>query len=173
MARVNRIFAQNACNHIVARSSVPQGVFLDDEDYRSYIKLVHKYKLKFGCLIYCYCFMLNHIHMLLESPLGLKAMSSFMHGINQSYAMRFNNKYGKFGHVWQNRYKNFIVLKDSYLLNLINYIEHNPVRANVVTRAEDYPWSSYRGRVLGYNDIILDTMDAGACLKPVSGQACA
>ena len=51
----------------------------------------------------------NHVHLALESPLGLRAMISFMHGLNQSYTMRFNSKYKKVGHLWQNRYKNFIV----------------------------------------------------------------
>ncbi|MBU0605745.1 MAG: hypothetical protein KKH77_05615, partial [Candidatus Omnitrophica bacterium] len=85
----------------------------------------------------------------------------FMHCLNQSYAMSFNAKYEKVGHLWQNRYKNFVVLKDSYLYNLITYIEYNPVRAGIVASPGDYAWSSYRARVLGSTSIILDKFGCG------------
>lgn len=156
MARAARVFVENACYHIVVKGNQGETVFREEVDFRYYLKLIHKYKIKYGCMIYGYCLMRNHVHLLLEAPNGLKSMSSFMHGLNQSYAMMFNSKYKKGGHLWQNRYKNFVVLKDSYLINLILYIEFNPVRANIVSRPEDYPWSSYKGRVLGKRDIILD-----------------
>ena len=158
MARTARVFIENACYHIVARGNQRETIFREEVDFGYYLKLLHKYKVKYGCLIYGYCLMRNHVHLLLEAPLGLKSMSSFMHGINQSYAMMFNNKYDKVGHLWQNRYKNFIVLKDSYFINLISYIELNPVRANIVIRPEEYPWSSYSSRLLGKRDIILDQL---------------
>jgi putative transposase len=101
----------------------------------------------------------NHIHIVLESPRGRKAMSSFMHGLNHTYAMIFNSKYTRVGHLWQNRYKNFVVLKDSYLLNLIAYIEMNPVRAGLVSLPEEYRWSSYRYRVLGEKNLLLDRIE--------------
>lgn len=156
MPRTARIFMENTCNHIITRGNQKQTVFCEENDFNWYLTLLHKYKIKYGCLIYGYCLMGNHTHLLLESPLGLKAMSSFMHGLNQSYAMRFNSKYNKVGHVWQNRYKNFVVLKDQYLFNLISYIEYNPVRAKMAERPEDYSWSSYKARVLGEKNMILD-----------------
>lgn len=157
MSRTARIFVKNACNHIITRGNQKKAVFNTDGDFEKYFMLIHKYKLKYGCLIYGYCLMLNHIHLILESPLGLKAMSSFMHCVNQSYAMSFNVKYERVGHLWQNRYKNFVVLRDNYLYNLITYIEYNPVRAGIVSAPGDYAWSSYRARVLGGQSIILDT----------------
>lgn len=158
MPRTARLFIENACYHIVARGNQKQTVFWDYEDFKYCLRLIHKYKVKCGCLIYGYCLMSNHIHLILESPFGREAMSSFMHGLNQTYAMKFNGKYNKVGHLWQNRYKNFAVLKDPYLINLISYIELNPVRANVAPRPEDYLWSSYRARVLGEKNIILDSL---------------
>ena len=161
MSRSGRVFVQNACNHILARGNEKMVVFKNDGDYDKYLKLIHTYKLRYGCLIFGYCLMPNHPHLALESPRGLRAMSSFMHCINQSYAMGFNKRYDRVGHLWQNRYKNFVVLKDKYLQNLITYIEFNPVRAGIVSRPEDYRWSSYRGRVLGKKDIILDALAGG------------
>lgn len=165
MARTARIFIENACNHILTRGNQKRAVFINEDDFEKYTALLHKYKLKYGCLIYGYCFMPNHIHLVLESPLGVKAMSSFMHCLNQSYAMGFNVTYEKVGHLWQNRYKNFVVLKDSYLYNLITYIEYNPVRAGIVSSPGDYAWSSYGARVLGSKSIILDKLSCGDSSK--------
>lgn len=161
MPRMARIFIENSCNHIITRGNQKRAVFNNNGDFEKYTILLHKYKLKYDCFIYGYCFMPNHIHLVLESPLGLKAMSSFMHCVNQSYAMSFNIKYEKVGHLWQNRYKNFVVSKDDYLYNLIAYIEYNPVRARIVSSPGDYAWSSYRARVLGCKNIILDELRCG------------
>jgi putative transposase len=156
MPRTARVFVQNACYHIITRGNQKQDVFYEPSDFRHYLKLIYKYKIKHKCYIYGYCLMNNHVHLFLESPDGLRAMSSLMHDVNQSYAMRFNSKYKKVGHLWQNRYKDFIVLKNEYSINLISYIEFNPVRANIVTKPEDYMWSSYKARVCGKKNIILD-----------------
>jgi putative transposase len=158
MPRIARVFVKNACYHIVARGIQNDDVFRNPSDFRNYLRLVHKYKIKTGCRIYCYCLMDNHVHFILESPLGIKAMATFMHGIGMSHALSFNGKYNRTGHLWQNRYKSFVVLKDDYIINLFAYIEHNPVRAKMVARPEDYAWSSYKARMLGEKDIIVDEL---------------
>lgn len=161
MGRTARLFIQNACNHIIARGIRKQPIFNNSDDYRHYLQLIHKNKIKTKCQIYGYCLMPNHIHLLLGSVKDLKAMSTFMHCVNQSYAMRFNYIYNEVGHLWQNRYKNFVIQEDGYLVNVISYVEFNPVRAGLVKRPEDWPWSSYRGRVLGKQDIIIDSITGG------------
>ncbi|MCX5677608.1 MAG: transposase [Candidatus Omnitrophica bacterium] len=160
MPRTARVFIENVCYHIIARGNKREAIFYDPTDFRTYLHLVHKYKLKFGCRIYAFCLMSNHIHLMLESPQGLKAMSSFMHGLHHTYAMIFNGRYKRVGHLWQNRYKNPIVLKDEYLIHLLSYIEFNPVRAGLVNKPEDYMWSSYRARVLGEKNIIIDDLSS-------------
>lgn len=156
MPRVARVFIENACYHIIVRGNQKQIVFKEDGDYEYYLGLIHKYKLRYRCLIYGFCLMNNHVHLVLESPSDLRNISRFMHGLNQSYAMKFNSKYAKTGHLWQNRYKAFVVLRDDYMFNLISYIEYNPVKAKIVLKPEDYPWCSYRYRLLGEKNIILD-----------------
>jgi len=79
-----------------------------------------------------------------------------MHEINLSYAQYFQYKYRKIGHFWQDRYKSYVIQKDKYLINCISYIEHNPVRAKIVARPEEYNRSSYRARILGGKDKLLD-----------------
>jgi len=161
MARTCRIFIENTYNHIVARGIRKEPVFRTTDDYRGYLKLLHKYKIRSECLLYGYCLMPNHVHLVLEFPLGLRSMSALMHCVNQSYALRFNIKYEMVGHLWQNRYKNFVIQKDDYVINAISYVEYNPVRAGLVLRLEDWPWSSYRSRVLGAHDIVLDSIARG------------
>jgi len=96
----------------------------------------------------------NHVHLVLETQL----LSKFMHGINLSYAQYFKYKHRRVGHFWQDRYKSFVVTKDEYLLNCISYIEYNPVGAHLVLRPEHYIWSSYKARVLGEHDKLLDNL---------------
>ena len=99
--------------------------------------------------------MKNHVHMLLDSD----KLSSFMHGLNLSYAQYFQFKYKTTGHIWQDRYKSFVIQKDIYLLNCITYIEYNPLRANIVLKPENYRWSSYSARILGKKRTILDVFE--------------
>jgi len=159
MARSSRLLMRNSSYHIITRGIRRDNIFLCDGDFEKYLSCLWKYKNKFNINIYAYCLMSNHVHILTDpaDPVNLKKM---MHGLNLSYATYFNYKYKKCGHLWQNRYKSSLVQKDDYLINVISYIEYNPIRANICTRAEDYPWSSYRSRVLGENNKILDTFGA-------------
>jgi len=171
MPRIARIFIENACYHMITRGSQKQVVFKCDNDFIYYLKLIHKYKIELSCLLYGYCLMPNHVHLVMEFPMGPGAMSSFMHKLNQTYAMRFNFKYNRVGHLWQNRYKSLVVLKDDYLINLIMYVEYNPVRAGIASRPEDYKWNSYRARVLGEKSIILDRIgNESTCQSRLEGQ---
>jgi len=100
--------------------------------------------------------MSNHVHLLIETK-G-KPLSKILQGINQSYTIYFNKRYGMVGHLFQGRYKAILCDKDAYLLSLVKYIHLNPMRANVVKGLEEYPWSSHRcyvGRVRGEG--IVDT----------------
>lgn len=156
MTRSSRPLMHNASYHVITRGIHRDDIFLCDEDFKKYLFYLWKYKTKYTANIYAYCLMSNHVHLLVdpEAPLYLRKI---MHGLNLSYASYFNAKYKKCGHLWQNRYKSFIVQKDEYLLNAISYIEYNPVRAKICTRGEDYHWSSYRSRVFGENNKVLDS----------------
>ena len=90
----------------------------------------------------------NHVH-LIGQPKELKNLAKFMQGLTRSYTAHFNQRYKKVGHLWQGRFKSKIIAKDGYLIDCIQYIEHNPVRANMVKAAIEYPWSSYREKALG------------------------
>jgi putative transposase len=83
-----------------------------------------------------------------------------MQGLTQSYTIWFNKKYRKAGHLWQGRFKNMLIHKDNYFLECIYYVESNPVRAKLSHSPNDYPWSSYRDRVLGNKNDLLDLPDS-------------
>ncbi|MFH1846982.1 MAG: transposase [Candidatus Omnitrophota bacterium] len=159
MPRNSRTLIWDCYYHIIARGNQKQQLFIKIEDYQKYLHVVWKYKKKFQVKIHAYCIMNNHVHLLIN-PLEHNLLSKFMHAINMTYAQYFNYQYEKCGHVWQNRYKSYIISKDSYMINCINYIEYNPVRNNIVDKPEEYPWSSYRTRSLGEKNKVYDVFES-------------
>ena len=142
-----RLLIDNACYHIITRGNQQQAVFHQEKDYQKYLYSLRKYKKKYNILLYGYCLMLNHLHLLIE-PIDIRNLSKFMQCLNRSYTGYFNKRYQKVGHLWQGRFISKVIVKDRYLLDCIEYVELNPVRANIVKTAADYPWSSYKERLL-------------------------
>lgn len=152
MPRQARLILDNVCYHILTRGNQKQIVFVDEKDNNKYMNILIKYKKRYKFKLYGWCLMNNHVHLVIESD----KLAKLMHGINLSYALYFKRKYNVVGHFWQDRYKSFIITKDKYLINCINYIEHNPIRANIVSKPDAYLWSSYRVRILGKTNEVLD-----------------
>ena len=100
---------------------------------------------KYGYLLHCYMLMSNHYHLLLETPNS--DVSRIMHYINGSYTNYINRRKKRSGHLFQGRFKAVLVDVDSYFLELSRYLHLNPVRARMVTKPEDYPYSSYRSYI--------------------------
>jgi putative transposase len=154
MPRVARITIENGCYHIITRGNQKQLVFLEQSDYEKYLSILTKYKKRHKFKLFCFCLMPNHVHLVVEIK-EPTAISKIMKGLNLSYTLYFNSKYKKVGHLWQDRFLSKIIHKDIYLLDCINYIETNPIRANLVSNITLYPWSSYKLR-LSQNRNILD-----------------
>ncbi len=155
MPRNARIIMDNACYHIITRGHQKQNLFICESDYSKYLALLKKYKHKYHFLLYAYCLMPNHIHLVIE-PKKHKQLSKIMHGLNLSYTIWFNKTYDKVGHLYQDRFKSMIIQKDEYLFSCINYIELNPVRAGIIEQPDKYSWSSYYYRMSGKNSEIFD-----------------
>jgi hypothetical protein len=102
--------------------------------------------------------MSNHLHILIETPKA--PLSKIMQGINQSYTMYFNRKYGTVGHLFQGRYKAILCDRDRYQLSLVKYIHLNPVRAGIVDAPEEYQWSSHQYYLLPHDKTSLIDTDA-------------
>lgn len=143
-----RFLLEHACYHIITRGNQRQKVFLDTADYEAYLVRLRRYKRRFGFQIYGFCLMPNHMHMVGE-PKEAANLAKFMQGVSRSYTAYFNKRYKKVGHLWQGRFKSKVIAKDGYLIDCIQYVEHNPVRAQMVKSAGEYRWSSFRERALG------------------------
>jgi putative transposase len=158
MPRSTRLLLNNVCYHIITRANHAQEIFLNIKDFNTYLKILQRYKLKYKFQLYAYCLMRNHVHLIME-PSEPEKLSKIMQGISQSYSIYFNKRYHKTGHLWQERFKSMVINKDQYLLNCLNYIEMNPIRAGIIKDAHRYRWSSYRYRMFGYKNSLLDSPD--------------
>ncbi len=147
MARRPRLFAPGLLYHVIARGNHRQPTFLSDDDYRAYLGRLATYQKRYGVILYAYCLMPNHVHLLIE--MSGSPLSKFMQGVQQSYTQRFNRVYGKVGHLFQGRYKAIVCERDEYLMTLIRYIHLNPVRAGLVHDAAAYPYSGHTAYLTG------------------------
>jgi len=141
MARKARIEFEGAFYHVIARGNQRQKVFKASDDFRKYLEILSKYKENYGYFLYAYVLMNNHVHLLIE--IQKIPLSKILQGINQSYTMYFNKKYKTAGHLFQGRYKAILCDRDEYLLTLVKYIHHNPVRARIAETPDEYQWSSH------------------------------
>jgi len=154
MSRIARVLLNNACYHIINRGNQKQKVFLEESDFEKYLEILKHYKRKYSFRLYAYCLMLNHIHLIIDVK-KTGDLAKIMQGLTQAYSIWFNNKYNKVGRLWQGRFKSMVIDKDKYLLDCLEYIELNPVRANIVSSPASYPWSSWQERILGKNEFKL------------------
>ena len=147
MARPVRIEYPGAVYHIISRGNNRAAVFRDDHDRKRYLEKLSLYCEEKEVDLLAYCLLTNHVHLLLETPKG--NLSKMMQPFQTSYTVYFNKRHQRSGHVFEQRYKAFLVDKDNYLLEVTRYIHLNPVAAGIVERPRDYRWSSYRDYLAG------------------------
>jgi len=128
--------------HIINRGVERRDVFLEQYDYEYFIKTLCESKKHFDVILHNYCLMSNHYHLLIQTQ--KPNLSKFMRHLNSAYAIYFNKKYNRSGHLWQGRFKSWYVTNKGYLFTLMRYIEQNPMRAKIVESMEAYPYASYR-----------------------------
>jgi len=126
-------------HHLVNRGVARSDVYLCDADKEKFLEILCKACRDYDAVVHDYCLMDNHYHLLLETR--QENLSLLMRQINSNYATFFNKKYHRTGHLWQGRYKSWYVTQEIYLYMLFRYIEHNPVKANMVKSVGDYPYS--------------------------------
>ena len=143
MARPLRLEFPGAVYHITARGDRREAIFLDDEDRLRFIELLARETKQQGWLLYAFCLMDNHYHLLLETPQANLVRG--MRRLNGVYTQAFNRAHGLVGHVLQGRYKSILVDKDAYLRELCRYVVLNPMRVKkpLVKSLGHYSWSSY------------------------------
>lgn len=154
MPRKRRVEFPGAIYHVTVRGNGRRDIFLTDADRERLLESLAKRVELHAVRLYLYCLMNNHIHLLLETPRG--NLSSFMGSLLTSYAVYFNKRHSRSGHLTQGRYHAAAVEGDDYILKLSRYVHLNPVKVNPVCDLEltercrllrEYRWSSYRGYV--------------------------
>ena len=154
--RLPRVLIAHHPHHIVQRGHSRQAVFAEDSGRQAYLEDLHEKKTELGVQVHAYCLMSNHIHLLLTPGEDVDAVSRLMKEVARRATRRWNVCKQRSGSLWESRFKSSMVQTERYLLACCRYIELNPVRAGMVVRAEDYRWSSYRGRMGLATDSILD-----------------
>ncbi len=143
MARPLRIQFENALYHVTSRGNEKALIYYDNKDRYVFIKLLANVVEQYAWVIYAYCLMGNHYHLLLRTP---KAnLCGGMRQLNGIYAQYFNRRHERVGHLFQGRFSDILIKDEDRLLAVARYVVLNPVRANLVASPEDWRWSSYRG----------------------------
>lgn len=142
MSRPLRLEFPGALYHITSRGHERGAIFRDAVDRRNFLNLLASVVEDHSWLLHSYCLMGNHYHLLVETVQG--TLSRGMHSLNARHSQRFNRRYDRAGHVFEGRFKAIVVQKQAHLLELHRYIVLNPVRAGLVRRPADWPWSNYR-----------------------------
>lgn len=140
MPRQARQKSQSGIYHIILRGINKQVIFEDDEDREIFIGYLQQYKDVANYVIYGYCLMDNHIHLLMKE--GKESIGNTMKRIGVSYVSWYNRKYNRIGHLFQDRFKSEVVETDEYLLTVLRYIHQNPIKAGK-KGLFNYKWSSY------------------------------
>ena len=143
MPRVVRGLADGFIYHVINRGNGRREVFHKDQDYGAFINLMKGARTRFSVKIFAYCVMPNHFHIVLM-PARAEELSRWMQWLMTSHVRRYHRHYGTSGHIWQGRFKSFVIQEDAHLLMVLRYVEGNPVRAGLVKSAKDWVWSSHR-----------------------------
>jgi len=141
MPRQARKRSSTGIYHIMLRGIDKRNIFLDNEDRMKFIEKIKKAMVVGKFEVFGYCFMDNHIHMLIKED---EEIGTSIKRITVGYVRWHNNKHERTGHLFQNRYMSESVETECYLLTVLRYIHQNPVKAGMVEKAEDYKWSSYK-----------------------------
>ncbi len=141
MARLPRLVIPGWPHHVIQRGNNRQAIVRSDADRRAWREILADCLETYGVGLQAYVLMDNHFHLLL-TPASAEALSRMMQALGRRYVGAHNAIHGRSGTLWEGRYKCSPVETDPYFLTCVRYIELNPVRAGIVSRAEDFAWSS-------------------------------
>ncbi len=152
--------------HIMLRGIDERELFLSDVDYIEFIEYIRKAKEKSNCYLYGYCLMKNHAHVLLKED--NEKVGDIVRRIAVGYAQYYNYRYGRMGHLFQNRFTSEPIEDEKYFLTVLRHIHQNPVETGTVKSVADYRWSSYREYVSSGK---VEVIDRDFTLELLSGKS--
>jgi putative transposase len=142
MARPLRLDFAGAVHHVTSRGNERRNIFRSSNDREMFLHFLGLAVKRFRWSVSGYVLMTNHFHIIVETHEA--TLSRGMHWLNTSYAGWFNHRYKRAGHLFQGRFHSYLIEKSSYFTEVLRYVVLNPVRAKMVSRPEDYRWSSFR-----------------------------
>jgi len=162
MARPLRIEYPGALYHVISRGNEQRPIVTDNSDRNKRLEWLRRTVQTYGWRLHAFVLMTNHEHLFVETPES--NLSAGMQYLNGSYTSYFNRRRGRYGHLFQGRFKAYLIDEQGYFQVVSRYIHLNPVRAKIVTRPQDYPWSSCAGYALAakaldwitYERVLLD-----------------
>jgi putative transposase len=163
MPRQARVVAVGVRHHVTQRGNNRQDIFLLDDDRRFYVETLGRWSQRCGLTLLGYCLMTNHVH-LVAVPQRQESLAQALGNTHQLHAQRFNRRYGRSGHAWQNRFFSCPLGPDRTAVALA-YCDLNPVRTGLVGRAENWPWSSARAHLEQRDGSGLLDMEASASVR--------
>jgi REP element-mobilizing transposase RayT len=139
MARLLRSLLPDGAFHVTSRAVPELMLFVDPHDRRRFLALLRAVAARHGWRVHAYCLMGTHYHLVVECSRA--QLSAGMKQLNGVYAQRYNAHHGRWGHVFGDRFASRVIEGDGYLAAAAAYVLDNPLRAGLVTRSRDWPWS--------------------------------
>ena len=158
MPRLARLDAPGVLHHIIIRGIERRKIFRDDKDRDNFIDRLSVLLPETQTACYAWAFIPNHAHFLFRS--GIAGISTLMRRLLTGYAIYFNRRHKRTGHLFENRYKSILCEEDRYLLALIRYIHLNPIRVGVMETVKDldaYSWSGHSAVIGRESRLWMDT----------------
>src|SRR4030042_5750045 len=150
MGRAPRVDIGNEVYHVLNRANGRAEIFNKDKDYEAFEIILKEAKDRNLMRILSYCLMPNHWHFILY-PRNDGDLNKFMQWLTLTHTQRWHEHYRSvgYGHLYQGRYKSFLIQKDEHFLQVANYVERNALRAGLIRKAQDWNWSSLWVREYG------------------------
>jgi REP-associated tyrosine transposase len=164
MPRKCRVLPQGYAHHVFNRGNQRQVLFTDHHDYKDFLTLMVRARQRHVVGLLAYCLMPNHFHLVVR-PSRPAALPAYMHWLTSTHVRRSRCRHDTvgLGHLYQERYKNVVIINDLQLIAVCRYVESNPLTACLVKRAEEWPYSS-----LGCPSGVGPTLDAWPLPKPAN-----
>ena len=150
--------------HVTQRGNHCENVFFCDDDRQRYLQFFLKYSAENGLVTLAYCLMSNHVHFVCV-PGKSSSLADVFKPLNVLYTNHVNQRQRMSGRLWQGRFYS-CMMDDAHLRAAVRYVERNPVRAGMVARAEDYPWSSAGGHCGLRRDFVVAPLPADFPVQP-------
>lgn len=143
MPRLARLDAPGTLHHVIIRGIERRRIVDDEKDRQSFVSRIEQISVDLDTSVYAWALMTNHAHMLVRS--GAVGLSVFMRKLLTGYAINYNRRHGRHGHLFQNRYKSIVCEEDTYFKELVRYIHLNPLRAGLVDTVQKLDWYRWCG----------------------------